>query len=175
MGSRPRIVNSSLNLDLGQRLELKRLKKLGTFNPKHFNARVFKIRKHNATALIFASGKVTLVGCKSEKNIVLAIIYICKQLEKYGYFCKPLKIIVNFFVCVSKCNFQISLENLSCSLKHCSLEPELFSGLIYSHPTTKIRLMVFRSGKLYLTGAKSISFAKACIKKFISLIKDATM
>ena len=54
-------------------------------------------------------------------------------------------------------DFKIQLEALA--LKHatyCSYEPELFPGLIYRIIQPKIVLLIFNSGKVVLTGRKSL-------------------
>jgi transcription initiation factor TFIID TATA-box-binding protein len=52
--------------------------------------------------------------------------------------------------------FPISLEHLSNSHQQFSTyEPELFPGLIYRMIEPKIVLLIFASGKIVLTGAKT--------------------
>ena len=52
--------------------------------------------------------------------------------------------------------FPISLESLSNSHSQFSTyEPELFPGLIYRMIDPKIVLLIFASGKIVLTGAKT--------------------
>lgn len=52
--------------------------------------------------------------------------------------------------------FPIRLEGLASTHSHfCSYEPELFPGLIYRMADPKIVLLIFVSGKVVLTGAKT--------------------
>ena len=54
-------------------------------------------------------------------------------------------------------NFKIQLEKLyqSKHYKFCDFNPETFPGLIYRLHEPKICLLIFASGKIVLTGAKS--------------------
>merc|ERR1712129_399344 len=63
--------------------------------------------------------------------------------------------IVNVVGCCA-CGFPVRLESLAhFKSAFCSYEPELFPGLIYRMRQPKVTLMVFVSGKVVLTGAKS--------------------
>ncbi len=52
--------------------------------------------------------------------------------------------------------FPINLDQLEQSCKrYVQYEPEIFPGLIYREYSTKIVLLIFVSGKIVLTGAKT--------------------
>ena len=54
-------------------------------------------------------------------------------------------------------NFKIKLEQLyhSDHRKYCDFNPETFPGLIYHLEIPKVCLLIFASGKIVLTGAKT--------------------
>lgn len=53
-------------------------------------------------------------------------------------------------------DFPIHLVNLSVNQpKYCSYEPELFPGLVYRMFDPKVVLLIFVSGRIIVTGAKT--------------------
>ncbi len=71
-------------------------------------------------------------------------------------------------------NFPISLEGLNSSehTKFTTYEPEIFPGLIYRMMTPKIVLLIFASGKIVLTGAKTREEINAGFEKIYSVLNQ---
>jgi transcription initiation factor TFIID TATA-box-binding protein len=168
-------VNIALNFNLSKKLDLHRVKAsipTSKFDPKKFNALVYKIRKPKCTALIFTSGKVTLLGCKNNVEIVFAIKNICDKLKLSGFSCFPTDLQFNNFAAVYNCGFQIRLNALFLLLPNCTYEPELFSGLIYRLPNSSISFMIFTTGKIIVTGSKSFDVLKEKLDELLPLINE---
>ena len=75
---------------------------------------------------------------------------------------------------VASCDFgiQISLESLNVEHNDFSTyEPELFPGLVYRMAFPKICLLVFGSGKVVFTGAKSREDIMQAHSKFEPVLK----
>ncbi|WP_018154087.1 TATA-box-binding protein [Methanothermococcus thermolithotrophicus] len=69
----------------------------------------------------------------------------------------------------------IDLEYAADILDNAEYEPEQFPGLVCRLSDPKVALLIFRSGKLNCTGAKSKEDAEIAIKKIIKELKDAGM
>ncbi|MCS3901009.1 TATA-box-binding protein [Methanococcus voltae] len=69
----------------------------------------------------------------------------------------------------------IDLEYAADVLDNAEYEPEQFPGLVCRLSDPKVALLIFRSGKLNCTGAKSKSDAEIAIKKIIAELKEAGM
>ena len=83
-----RIQNMSSTANLGVRVDLKKiaLKCRNTeFNPRRFGAVIMRLRDPQATALIFASGKMVVTGVKSTHNATLAAKKFAYIVEKVGF------------------------------------------------------------------------------------------
>jgi transcription initiation factor TFIID TATA-box-binding protein len=160
-----KIVNISLNFNLGKRLDLDTLQ-FGRYDGKKFNALVYKLSEPKSTALIFGSGKVTLLGCKNQQEIISAIYAVCNKVNCT----KPKELVINNFVGVYHCGHKINLEILRSLLSNSYFEPEIFSGLVYRSPKTSFSAMFFRTGKVILTGSKSIEELNKHLFEFRSLI-----
>ena len=141
-------------------LKLKEISKVcrnSEYNPKKFPALVMRIRNPLCTANMFASGKVSVYGTKKIEDAKLAARKFCKILRKIGY--KNLKLkdfrVVNI-VAGFDFGFPISLYQLSIDHMNFSrYEPELFNGLIYRMIDPKLVLLIYRSGKVCIAGAKN--------------------
>ena len=116
-----------------------------------------RLREPKATALIFGSGKLVITGTKSSHNSSLATKKIAYILERIGF--RPADHInfkVQNIVGTVDCGFPIRLEGVAFAHPtFSSYEPELFPGLIYRLVQPKVVLLVFVSGKVVITGAKT--------------------
>jgi transcription initiation factor TFIID TATA-box-binding protein len=59
----------------------------------------------------------------------------------------------------------LNLESVALDLENTEYEPEQFPGLVYRLDDPKVVLLLFGSGKVVCTGAKSISDAKLGVEK----------
>ncbi|CAF3520693.1 unnamed protein product [Rotaria socialis] len=155
----PRLQNIVSTVNLGCKLDLKRIAlqaRNAEYNPKRFAAVIMRIRNPRTTALIFSSGKMVCTGAKSEEDSLQASRRYARVVQKLGFLVKFRDFKIQNMVGSVGAAFPIRLEALV--LKHyqfCSYEPELFPGLIYRMISPKIVLLIFVSGKVVLTGAKS--------------------
>lgn len=146
-------------VNMGCRLDLKKIAlhaKNAEYNPKRFAAVIMRIREPRSTALIFASGKMVCTGAKSEHLAKLATKKYVKVIQRLDFpaLFKDYKIQNIVGSCDVK--FPIRLEGLAFSHGNfSSYEPELFPGLIYRMVQPKVVLLIFVSGKVVLTGAKT--------------------
>lgn len=118
---------------------------------------IIRIRDPKTTALIFSSGKMVITGAKSEEKSDTASKMYAKMVKKVGF---PGVKLQGFTIqnIVGSCDvkFPISLESLNTDHSIFSTyEPEMFPGLIYRMKDPKIVLLIFASGKIVLTGAKT--------------------
>lgn len=152
--------NNNIIANLGVRLDLKRiaLKCRNTeFNPRRFGAVIMRLREPRATALIFASGKMCVTGVKSTHNATLAVKKFAYIVEKVGF--QPQEYLdfkVQNIVGTADVGFPIRLEGLVYAHStFASYEPELFPGLIYRLVSPRVVFLIFVSGKIVITGAKT--------------------
>lgn len=155
-----RIQNMSATANLGVKLDLKQIAlrcRNTEFNPKRFAAVIMRLREPRATALIFGSGKMVITGTKTSHNAMLAAKRFTYIIDRVGF--TPQEVIdfkVQNIVGTCDMGFPIRLEGLACNhSNYASYEPELFPGLIYRLENPKVVLLIFVSGKIVLTGAKT--------------------
>lgn len=155
-----RIQNMAATVNLGVKLDLKQIAlrcRNTEFNPKRFAAVIMRLREPRATALIFASGKVVVTGTKSSHNSMLASKRFAYIIDRVGFTPQAM---IDFKVqnIAGTCDmgFPIRLEGLAYAhSNYASYEPELFPGLIYRLENPKVVFLIFVSGKIVLTGART--------------------
>ncbi|KAK4529212.1 hypothetical protein CCYA_CCYA01G0069 [Cyanidiococcus yangmingshanensis] len=127
------------------------------YNPKRFAAVIMRIRDPKTTALIFSTGKVVITGARSEEDARLAARKYAKIVRKLGY--EDVKFAdfgLHNLVASADVRFPIRLEALAhAHSNYAHYEPELFPGLVYRMLEPKLALLIFVSGKVVITGAKS--------------------
>lgn len=159
-----KIQNMVCTLNLGLQLDLVKITQTARnaeYNPTRFQAVIMRIREPKATSLMFRTGKVIVTGTKSESDCHLAAQKFVKILDKVGY---PLvatdlnkyQYKIQNMTATCDFGFPIGLEALIYAQSSCATyEPELFPGLVYRMVTPKVVLLIFVSGKVVLTGAKT--------------------
>lgn len=128
------------------------------YNPKRFVAVIMRIREPKTTALVFASGKMVVTGAKSESDAKLASRRYARIIQMLDFPVKFREFKVQNVVASCGVNFPVRLETLCLAHSNfCHYEPELFPGLVYRMINPKVVILIFVSGKLILTGAKTRS------------------
>lgn len=163
----PRVVNIVACVDYGCQLDLFKLAthiRNAEYNPKRFPAVTLRIQEPKATGLTFKNGKTNIVGCKTEEDAYLAARKFGRMLRNVGFNVKMKTFTISNMVATMDCKFPIHLESLASSQHKifATYNPEVFAGLIYRVPAKpRCTFLVFVSGKLVVTGAKSLENIKA--------------
>ena len=172
-----RIQNMSATANLGVRLDLKQIAlrcRNTEFNPRRFGAVIMRLREPRATALIFASGKMCVTGTKSTHNSTLAAKKFAYIVERVGFKCQSfIDFKVQNIVGTADVGFPIRLEGLVYAHStFASYEPELFPGLIYRLVSPRVVFLIFVSGKIVITGAKTeMDLSEALTKLYPVLVE----
>jgi len=141
------------------------------YKPKRFPGLVFRLKQPKTTTLIFGNGKMVCTGAKSEKMAKSAVRKVVRELRKEGFIIRSSpKIDVVNMVGTAGVGSEVDLEAVSDILDNTMYEPEQFPGLIYRMKEPKVVILVFRSGKLVLTGGKSEEQVHEAIGKMVSIL-----
>lgn len=123
------------------------------YKPSHFNPIIMRQKKPKTTALIFASGKIVITGAKSEADSKIATRRFARIIQKLGFPVKLSNFKMTNFVASANLGFKINFGKLCTEQrKFIDYEPELFPGVFHRN---KVTLILFTSGKIILTNAKS--------------------
>ncbi len=126
------------------------------YNPEQFPGAVFRITTPKTATLLFSTGKMVCTGSKSEDMARTAVKTVVKRLRKEKIKIKK-DAVVTIQNIVSSINLggKIHLEKAARTLPRSMYEPEQFPGVIHRMVDPKTVILLFASGKLVCTGAKT--------------------
>jgi transcription initiation factor TFIID TATA-box-binding protein len=153
------VVSANIHRDLP-------LEKLATkleraeYNPEQFPGLILKMEETatqpKASALLFSSGKIICTGTKSMREARKAVEAIVRKLEAIGLKVtgKPDMEVQNM-VASGSVGGKLNLNEIVFKFENTEYEPEQFPGLVYKLPDSHITFLLFGTGKIVVTGAKS--------------------
>ncbi len=125
------------------------------YNPHKFAAATMRITYPRTTALAFASGNMVCTGAKTEALSRLASRKYVRLLQKHDVPVSFRDFKIQNIVAASYVGRTIKLNELSEAYgPYVSYEPDLFPGLVFRTTSPKLVFLIFRSGKIVITGAK---------------------
>ncbi|MCW3990531.1 MAG: TATA-box-binding protein [Candidatus Bathyarchaeota archaeon] len=126
------------------------------YRPKKFPGLVFALKQPKTKTLIFTTGKMVCTGAKSAKMAGSAVRKVVRELSDNGItVLKKPEITVQNMVASADVGAKVDLEAAAYVLDNIMYEPEQFPGAIYRIKDPKTVVLIFNSGKLVITGAKS--------------------
>ena len=127
------------------------------FNPQTFAAAIIRIREPRTTALAFQSGNMVCTGARSLFESRLAARKYCRLFQAVGIPVSFNKFKIQNIVGSAYAGFTIKLQSIAEDYgPYTQYEPDLFPGLILRSIKPKLVFLIFRSGKIVITGGKHI-------------------
>jgi transcription initiation factor TFIID TATA-box-binding protein len=154
------VASTSLGMKFDLELITNALDKV-EYEPEQFPGLVYHLDEPAAAALIFGSGKIVCTGAKSISDAKLAIERIVEKINDAGIDIKTKpEVIVQNVVATANLGTELNLDAIAIGLDNTEYEPEQFPGLVYRMKVPKVVLLLFGSGKIVCTGAKSVADAE---------------
>lgn len=128
------------------------------YNPDNFPGLIYRLQDPKATTLIFRSGKIVCTGSQSVELLTEAINIVFGELSQLGI---PVPdtpdITIQNIVSGADLGEALNLNALAIGLglESVEYEPEQFPGLVYRLDEPSVVILLFGSGKLVITGAKT--------------------
>lgn len=144
------------------------------YEPEQFPGMVFRLTNPKAAFLIFQSGKTVCTGTKNLEQAREALRLAVKRLDEIGVpvFPDPVIEIVNIVASADiKSELNLNQVAIALGLENIEYEPEQFPGLVYRLKKPKVVLLLFSTGKIICTGARTkedIELAIANLKSELS-------
>ncbi len=136
------------------------------YEPEQFPGLVYHLDEPKAAALIFGSGKIVCTGAKSIDEAKIAIDRIIQKIKEAGVEIKNKPdVIIQNVVATANLGAELNLDAIAIGLDNTEYEPEQFPGLVYRMTDPKVVLLLFGSGKIVCTGAKSVNDAERATVK----------
>ena len=147
--------------DLGTKISLEQvLQKLENteYQPEQFPGLIYRMQSPRASALVFSQGKIVCTGTKSMDALREAMEQIVKNLRSVG-FRLPQKYVttVENIVASSSIDADLNLDEIAFQLENSEYEPEQFPGLVYRISQPRVAFLLFKSGRIIITGGRTIA------------------
>ena len=135
------------------------------YNKVVFPGLVYRTKDPKTAFLIFGSGKANCTGANSMAEVDMAIDIMTDDLTKLGYTITSKDYTVQNIVAIVSLNKKLDLDAIATSigLENIEYEPEIFPCIVYRIKDTKAVVLIFNSGKLLITGAKTQEDCKLAI------------
>jgi transcription initiation factor TFIID TATA-box-binding protein len=143
------------------------------YPPDQFPGAVFRLKTPKTATLLFSTGKMVCTGSKSEEMARKAVKTVVQKLRKEKIRIKK-DAVVTVQNIVSSINLggKVHLERAARTLPRSMYEPEQFPGLIHRMLDPKTVILIFASGKLVCTGAKTESDVYRSVNSLHSLLEE---
>ena len=141
------------------------------YDPERFPGLIYRMKEPKTAILLFRSGKAVCTGAKDMDQVKEAIAKVSAKLgeKDVEVFADPV-IEVQNMVASADLEREINLNAMAITmgLEKVEYEPEQFPGLVYRMASPKVVLLVFSSGKLVCTGAKTLED----VERAVAIISD---
>jgi transcription initiation factor TFIID TATA-box-binding protein len=143
------------------------------YEPEQFPGLVYRIKKPKAAALIFGSGKIVCTGARSIQDVNTVFKKVVSIVRTTGTKVpRNFKVQVENIVASAKLDANLNLDTIAFNLDNSEYEPEQFPGLVYRMEDPKVAFLLFGSGKIVCTGARSIQDVNIAVKKVSKKLKE---
>jgi transcription initiation factor TFIID TATA-box-binding protein len=174
---KPKVVNIVASADFGVQFDLFKIStqvRNSEYNPRRFQAVILRIQEPRATALVFKTGKINVIGCRREEDAERAARKFGRIVLLAGYQMKMKSFVISNLVATISCNFPVDLAMITNHPGHRQLakyQPEVFAGVIYKIPDPRVTLLIFASGKIVMTGAKNREMLQSAAEWVYPILK----
>ncbi len=142
------------------------------YNPERFPGLIMRVKDPKATILIFSTGKLVITGMRAASEADSVLERCLERLRNCGVEVEQPEVIIQNIVASGDLNCLIDLNMATVVMEHTMYEPEVFPGLIYRMQDPKAVFLVFSTGKIVCTGAKSAEIVDKAVEKVYEVLHD---
>ncbi|MBI5001540.1 MAG: TATA-box-binding protein [Euryarchaeota archaeon] len=147
------------------------------YEPEQFPGLVYRIKEQRTAMLLFRSGKANCTGAKDLKSVESTIKTVIDKLKRAGLpdVNRNPQITVQNIVAVYDLKTELNLNAIAITLglERVEYEPEQFPGLVYRVEKPKVVMLLFGSGKVVCTGAKTVQDIEKGVETLKKELKTA--
>lgn len=166
-----KIENIVASAQISELLDIKLLSEKiagSNYNPLDFNGISINYENEKIAVIVLETGKVVCTGAKETTDAIDKIKKITSEIKKIGFeIKKDYEVKIESITVSTDLKKELHLASIATGLilQNVDYEPEVFPGLTYKMDEFCTVLILFSSGKLVCTGAKSVDDASNSIKK----------
>lgn len=164
------VASGSLGVELALDALAADLDDVVDYDPDKYPGAYFRFGSNSPLITVYRTGKYIITGATSEKEAYTLREQFLDLLHDHGVLDQPDDewFRMQNFVCTAELEEPANLNALAIGLglERTEYEPEQFPGLVYRPENGDAVLLVFGSGKVVITGAKSVDKAHATFENF---------
>jgi transcription initiation factor TFIID TATA-box-binding protein len=143
------------------------------YNPERFPGLVMRVVDPKATVLIFSTGKMVVTGMREAAEAEAVVDNIIKKMKQAKVDIKSEPVItIQNIVASGDLHTYIDLNEASIVMENAMYEPEVFPGLIYRMQEPKTVFLIFSTGRIVCTGAKTKEIVGEAVEKLVEDVKE---
>jgi transcription initiation factor TFIID TATA-box-binding protein len=142
------------------------------YNPERFPGLVMRITDPKATVLVFSTGKMVVTGMREGREAGPVVEAVIKKIKsaKVEISGEP-EITIQNIVASGDLHVPIDLNEASVIMDNAMYEPEVFPGLIYRMAEPKAVFLIFSTGRIVCTGAKTKEIVGKAVDNLVEELK----
>ncbi|VVB53711.1 TATA-box-binding protein [uncultured archaeon] len=172
---KPNIENIVSSITLYRNIDLEKLTKAvpEIENPNKFPGVIYRLQKPKVAMLVFRTGKVICSGARNIDDINAALKQLLSKLRGAGMRVSETPLVeIQNIVASASMNVKVNLDVLAMEAENTEYEPEQFPGLVFRLDKPKTVMLIFRSGRIIITGAKTPEDATKAAKRTRDMVKE---
>jgi transcription initiation factor TFIID TATA-box-binding protein len=175
----PEIVNAVGGGDLQQELDLEALYKDISANeirydPEHWPGLYIRFNDCSPAVMVFRTGKYNIAGADSVDELIDGNKTFLSVMSDLDLTIHNPSFEIRNLVFLERYDKELNLEHIAVKLglENTEYEPEQFPGLLYRSTEFVGTFLLFRNGKIILTGADSLEGATGAFKNLFNRLDD---
>ncbi len=173
----PELVNAVGGGELGEELNLQYLYEVLDgedirYDPEHWPGLYIRFTEESPAILVFRTGKYNIAGADSVQQLRQVNENFLKKIEELGISREKNSFEIRNLVFLDRYRRELNLEQIVIALgfEETEYEPEQFPGVLYRPADTVGTFLIFRNGKVILTGANSSGAASNAFLTLFELL-----
>jgi transcription initiation factor TFIID TATA-box-binding protein len=142
------------------------------YNPERFPGLVMRIQDPKATILVFSTGKMVVTGMRDASEADAAVNEVVKRISNCKINISEPQITIQNIVASGDLKCNIDLNMAAVVMEYAMYEPEVFPGLIFRMQDPHTVFLIFSTGRIVCTGAKSKEIVAIAVKKLYNLVRE---
>jgi transcription initiation factor TFIID TATA-box-binding protein len=142
------------------------------YNPERFPGLIMRVPVPKATILLFSTGKMVITGMREETDAPAVVSQVIKRLKKCNIKVGAPEIVVQNIVASGDLKCNIDLNMAAVVMEYSMYEPEVFPGLIYRMGDPKTVFLLFSTGRIVCTGAKTKEMVGVAVGKLYDAVHE---
>lgn len=173
-----RIVNVIASTRIGCSIDIEKLSERfsnSRYDPEIFSGLIYRKSANLPTVIMFASGKISSHGAKSETKAKNAITSVIEEIEKNGCIMgtKNVEAIkIENIVATADCKSTVNLSKIHAKIPNSKFKDGNLNQVIFRPNFDSLVFMLFSTGKITIAGGKSESQVQKACKEFCQLINS---